>query len=915
MIARAASVLNLDLMAALETAARRDPGRVALVDREQYLTFERLLDAIDRRTQLLAQRCQTGARIGVRLDCSVETVVTYFACLRAGMLYAPLASLPPIVMANVLRVLSLDAVLTDTASVDTVQAIRLSDRPVDREVELPDVSPSQPSHILLTSGSTTGMPKAVITDQLGSMYSHAWRSTTFAYRDDDVVGCNIFGIWDAVPALHHGIPVLMISDAVMRDPRALAVALVRHDVSRTMMTPTLFAACLSVPDAVRALRRLRLIVLCGEIVHPQLVARARAALPDTAIGNLYSIAECHDVAAAVFDPDGGALRLRPADFADIYVTEVDRRDRLVANGLPGRILVGGAGLGVGYLCEGVPENRFFELALDGRVPVRVYDTGDLGIMHASGDLQVLGRCDPGVKIRGQWVDPQEVSAALVSHPDVIDAAVEERHGKLTARVVRQANSTAASSSSEVRAFLKARLPSHCVPNLIEFVAALGLGASGKAGSSSINRAGVESADIERRVLTVFREVLGDSTIGPDDDFVERGGDSLAAITLVGALQRQTGRCISMADFYTYSRPALLARFLRGHSQPQPTWRLPTLEPDAITRRSAPPVHTILLTGANGHLGNAVRRQFDVLGKVKIIALTRGVEVDGVTNVIGDLAQPRLGLGEAEFHQLGEQIDAIVHLAAVVDPFAPYAALEPVNVKGTRELIRLAGRRCLPLHYVSSSSVFPLGGGQTWSEELSGTEHIERLAGPLAASGADAYSRSKLAAESLLWQAGDQGLPVRVIRIPHVLGHPKRDRLQSTVDALIAAGVFPEGDWCWQFVSAEAVGRAVAAGIRSLEPVRHLAPAPLAAACILDSLWDTGIDLQPVSPAAMATALRRVADSHAAYRNASALIRLIADHGPRAALNLDDAMLVSASSIEQSTLALFRQALTRRSLKA
>ncbi len=545
--------------------------------------------------------------------------------------------------------------------------------------------------------------------------------------------------------------------------------------------------------------------------------------------------------------------------------------------------------------------------------MRVYDTGDLGILHTSGELQVLGRCDASVKIRGQWVDPQEVAVVLTSHPDVIDATVGETNGKLIARVVLRPNSHAAVPVTGVRAFLKARLPMHCVPNRIEFVTALALGASGKTDWSSPTGVDSKSKDIERRVLNAFREVLDDDTIGPDDDFDECGGDSLNAITLVGVLQRRTGRCIAMADFYAHSRPAHLARFLQGRSQREPPWRLPTLEPGTVTRRAAQPACTILITGASGHLGGAVRWACAALGGLKIVTLTRGIEVDGVTNVRGDLALPRLGLSEAEFQRLGEQLDAIVHVAALVDPFAPYAVLEPVNVNGTRELIRLAGCRGLPLHYVSSSAVFPLGSGHTWSEEIQGTEHMGRLAAPLVASGADAYSRSKLAAESLVWQAGDQGLPVRVIRVPHVLGHPTRDRLLRTVNALGAAGVFPLGDWCWQFVSAETVGRAVAAGIRHPEPVRHLAPAPLPAACILDSLRDTGTDLQPISLAAVATALELVADSHVDYPNVRALAQLVADYGPRAALSLDDAVLVSATSIDEPSFALFRHALTHRSL--
>lgn len=895
------------LLDGLERSARRIPDRVAVIDRRRIITFRQLLQAIQRLATVLAQRGEVGARIGVLLDCSIDSVVAYYACLRAGMLYAPLPDRPPDILTNVLRTLSLDAVITNRSSLGTTPVIQPETQPGKTKIAFPAPLPERPAHILLTSGTTSFVPKAVVTDQLGSIYSHAWRSGVFGYRADDVVGCNIFGIWDVVPALQHGIPVLMIPNEAMRDPSLLGAMLIRHAVTRIMMTPTLFAACLAVPGVIRALSRLRLIVLCGEIVQQQLVRRAKVLLPDLEIVNLYSIAECHDVAAAVVGPDNGSLRLTPATFAGIYLSDVVYRGRRVDTGTPGRILVSGPGLGLGYMEDHHSEAGFFDLEQPGQAPVRVYDTGDLGILHESGELEVLGRCDNRQKIRGQWVNPDHVKETLASHKDVINAAVIASEGRLSARIVLRAD--AAVSVEDIRKFARKHLPPPNVPGRIDSVESLAVGASGKADRHQPPGTADRPKKIDRQILDSFREVLKVDEIGPDDDFFSLGGSSLDAIALAGILETRTGRNITMANLYTHSRPGELIRFFKRQVAAEPPWKLPVLEPGTIHARTGSVVpHRILLTGASGHIGQAVQRACEASGVTEIISLTRGNDADGRSNIKGDLALPRLGLDQDTFRRLAMEVDAIVHIGAKMDPFAPYSALEPINVNGTLELIRLAGYRGLPLHFISTTSVFPLGRQQTWPEDIPDRGKIAELADLLQASGADAYSRSKLAAESLVWQARNQGLPVRVVRIPHVLGHPTRDRLSQTVNALTAAGVFPEGDWCWQFVSAETVASVVGAGMRNFAPLRHLAPVPLASARILASLRCVYSELRPVPPGAVFTSLKQVSASHNGYNDASALAQLISDYGPRAALSQSDAILASSHPIREPASTLFQDEL-------
>ena len=292
---------------------------------------------------------------------------------------------------------------------------------------------------------------------------------------------------------------------------------------------------------------------------------------------------------------------------------------------------------------------------------------------------------------------------------------------------------------------------------------------------------------------------------------------------------------------------------------------------------------------------------------------------------GDLSKPLMGLSPDAFAALAERADAILHLAADLDVFASYGDLEPANVGGTREVLRLALRHGTPVHCVSSSAVFPLG--TAWPEDAFGLDAMRPLAADLEASGADGYSLSKFAAELLVWSAFERGLPVSVVRVPHLLGPSAsgngepRDRLTAAVRALATAGVFPEGDWTWQLAPVEGVCRELVslleAGPSRDRPVRHLSMEPLGSAQVLDRLRSLGIEPDLLPAPALASALiaaaRPESESGATpdgpgYRAVCAAAQLVLQYGPHAALNLSDAQLLTRKPIPGDPAAVFLAAL-------
>ncbi|HEX7035830.1 MAG TPA: AMP-binding protein [Pseudomonadales bacterium] len=922
---------------ALRQALASRPDRTLLSDETSSLTNGALLEAVEQRARALHARCGDDATVAVSLPNGIELAITYFACLRAGVRYLPLPAAPPAVLTALLDALRPSLVVGGPGRAGrfpghrSVTADELADDVT--EVQPPEPSADRPAHVLLTSGTESGTPKAVLTDHRGSMLSHRWRSALWPYDPArDVVGCNIFGVWDLVPALLAGVPAVMLRDETLRDPLALAAAVVRYGITRLMLTPTLLDACLESTETVTALARLRLIVLCGEAVTAPLMERAWQRLPDVQFANLYSLSECHDVAAGVLAPSRPITAGQVAPFAEVHVVDPEDRSRVLDTGEPGRVLIGGDALAVGYLDASATAAAFPTIRLGGREQ-RVYDTGDLGRLDDDGSLQILGRLDGRLKVRAAWVEPDTVTARLLEQPGVARAialaeGADDGYPRLTAFVVPTAEAPA-DLIERLRTRLAQTLPPQSRPGRIELLDELPLLPSGKIDPAAL-RAGQRDARgpapaarpvtdaLEQSVLAAFRDVLQQPAARADDTFHDLGGDSLDAIVLCGRIHAFTGKPVRVRDLQRHSTAAKLARFLaaRPAGRAAEGFALPMDRLPHAARRSSDAIRTIVVSGATGTLGVRLLRALLTRTPFEVVALVRSegdehartrlhsllpgdLPAARLTQLSADLTRPRLGLPDPLWRDLAERADAVLHLAARVDMFAGYESLAPVNVAGTRQLLELALAGGAAFLHLSSSAVLPLDPQQEgWDETHRGRRLLERLAPRLVHS--DGYSQTKLAAEALVWQAAERGLPVTVARLPHLIGRGHPGRLANTLASLALLGVLPEGSWRWQLADVDAVCDRLIHALQEPAPDARLIH--LAAAPVSDREIDAALsERRAISRLTLPALANRIAEaarsappnwSTRQRANVTTLAQLTREYGIRAALCIDEPLLIS-----------------------
>jgi acyl-coenzyme A synthetase/AMP-(fatty) acid ligase/acyl carrier protein len=349
----------------------------------------------------------------------------------------------------------------------------------------------------------------------------------------------------------------------------------------------------------------------GDVLPVAQVERVLRELPHCRFSNGYgptettTFATVHPVEAG--ELNGSVPIGRPIANTRAYV--LDPGLEPVPVGVAGELYLGGAGVARGYLGRpGLTAERFvpdpFGPALGGEFGGRLYRTGDRVRWRADGSLEFLGRVDNQVKLRGHRVEPGEVEAVLGEHPAVRAAAVIAREDapgekRLVAYLVPE---DPAPTMSELRRFLKERLPDFMVPAGFVLLESLPISPNGKLDRRALPApdAGASGPEddyvaprtpVEELLATIWATVLRVDRVGVHSNFFELGGHSLMATQVISRIAASLGVELPLRAIFEAPTVAELAARIIAAQSSDPVPQAPAL---ARVKRE-----TYRSTGPNG----------------------------------------------------------------------------------------------------------------------------------------------------------------------------------------------------------------------------------------------------------------------------------------------------------------------------
>ncbi|TEY65541.1 hypothetical protein BOTCAL_0139g00080 [Botryotinia calthae] len=663
-------------------------------------------------------------------------------------------------------------------------------------------------------------------------------------------------------ALSMGGTLVVVPQKTRGDPVSLATIMCKSEVTWTLLTPSEYSSLLEFgTQHLEKAIAWKHAIACGEALTRKLIQGFRKlAHLDVRLYNAYGPVEAiisatmAEISFRDFQDDVPVTIGVPNPNYSIYI--VDEQCNLLPQGFPGEILIGGCGVASGYLNNTeLTEEKFliniFESSAASKKGWNVsYRTGDMGRLHKDGTFTFEGRRegDSQVKIRGFRVDLLDIESTILNTAKGVlsDAVVTMRKEAkiLISNVVFARNQQPQDPEAWLSEFLRTLpLPTYMIPAVAIPVDFFPKNLHGKKDrlaianfplphelTSSATDA-TEFSPIERRLAETWRELLPSDfvdlfKIGADTDFFSVGGNSLILVKLQSQIREIFNVSVPLLELFDVSTLSKMAAHIEvSRVVSTINWN----EETAVDVQTLKNVHishslstskvetnetskTVLFTGATGYLGSYLLAELisnQSIQTIHCIAVRASANSDAQSRIplfsspkvvvhAGDLSSAQLGLDQETIDYFTANVDLIIHSGARRSFWDSYYELRGTNVLSSKELVRIATPRKIPIQFLSTSGVLLLNKSIDGEREAS----VRDFKPPNA--GQEGYVASKWASEVILENAARElDIPVRIHRFtPRTKPSEKRTSLaalEDLIESTTKLGAIPErSTWAGRF---------------------------------------------------------------------------------------------------------------------
>ncbi|MBT4880467.1 MAG: non-ribosomal peptide synthase/polyketide synthase [Alphaproteobacteria bacterium] len=560
-----------------EEQVQKNPDRIALVFKNQHVTYEQLNQWANKLSHYLKEQgAAPETFVAILMDRSIDFVVSLIAVLKTGGAYLPLdPSLPPQRLSYILNDSAPSLILSNKEQPSYIQentfvnisTLNLTTEPNNNPLH--QLHHHNPIYLIYTSG-TTGKPKGVIVSH-GALSNYAKAILKKISAASQIGYCSNpstdLGNTTLFASLIGGKTLHIFSEGEELDSQIFLEKVLEKRLNLIKLTPShlqILSEKLSsaTSHAAQYFKNNMLCVVGGEALSPSLI-NARDTInhygpTETSVGVTTYACKTEELGGGV--PIGSPLQ-------NIKIYLLDSASNPVPIGAIGEIYIAGDGLARGYLNQAsLTAEKFIANPFATQEDIntcqnlRLYKTGDLGKYLPDGNITFCGRTDHQVKIRGHRIELDEISSLLQNHEDLQTCTVKIlEDGSIAAYIIPGSFEP---TETELTTYLEQFLPNYMVPSSFIFLDCFPLTTSGKidykklptpdkAGHSLKEKYVAPRTEIEQAICLIWQEVLELKQIGVHDNFFKIGGHSLLATQIISRIRSQFQLELPLRDIFEY----------------------------------------------------------------------------------------------------------------------------------------------------------------------------------------------------------------------------------------------------------------------------------------------------------------------------------------------------------------------------
>ena len=792
-----------------EKHVEETPDSIALVACDDTLTYSELNKKANRIANALIEKgVKPKSNVLIMLSRNSNLIASILAVLKAGCAFIPIdLEYPKERIEYIYQNSQADYIISD---VDEDNFLDIEELLKNENEDNPDVdiSPDDLAYMIYTSGST-GNPKGVmishknICNQVAnpkSKYSRLLCITTISF---DVA------LDDILTSLSNGSRLILASDIQIKNLHELIKLIDREKPEMADITPSRLSSYMEVDEFCKAISCLKCIYIGGEQFSTKVFETFRK-YSDAIVYNSYGPTETTITSNNKEITDIDDITVGYA--LDNYITDVrDVDGNLLPYGVMGELYIGGVGVGRGYYNLEEKTKEVFLTIND----IPYYKSGDYAVSRPDGDIEIKGRIDNQIKLRGLRIEIGEIESNINKYPGVKQAVVVikeiNKYDHLCAYYVAEEEI----DKDDLKEFLTERLTYYMVPTVFMQLDEMPQTPNGKTDLKNLpepvlsRKYVAPENDIEAFFTNLYAEILGIDDISVTDSFFEIGGTSLLVTKItMEALTRNYN--INYGDVFANPSPRELAEFILSDNsfEKKAEVKYDYTKIDHLLSKNTIDSFTngecddslgnILLTGATGFLGVHVLREIIENESGDIYCFVRSNKTltgkDRLKSILfyyfsenyEDLFDERLHIIEGDITNFEDfekimpyHIDTIINCAANVKHFSSGTDIEDINYGGVLNGIKFAKMKNIKFVQVSTDSIagesidnFPPADVNFTERDLFIGQTIDNQ-----------YLNSKFLAERAVLEAAvEDDLDVKIMRVGNLMARSSDSEFQINFES-------------------------------------------------------------------------------------------------------------------------------------